>query len=173
MEKTNKSKAKNNSYKPIIISAIIIILVLALIFGSMMIIPFAIGRTTLNKNIAAFSNVSADDVIIVYDPMASSGFEEEKASEIFKANKMYDLSSSLVKVLEGAEYSESRELVTGAWDINVSLRVENEDYKIYFTDDDFYVVNNYTAYIFEPNDSLEDEYEFFYKRLEAVFSKNS
>lgn len=173
MKKANKNKAKNNSYKPIIISAIIIVFVLVLVFGSMMVIPFVVGRTTLNKNIAAFSNISADDVIILYNPMASSGFEKEKASEIFEANKMYDLSESLVKVLRKAEYSESRDLVTGAWDINVSLRSGNEDYKIYFTDDDFYVVKHYTAYIFEPNDSLEDEYEVFYKRLEAVFSKNS
>lgn len=172
METNNKIKVKNNSYKPIIISCIIIILVLALIFGSMMIIPVIIGHSTLNKSLSAFSNIASDDVIVVYDPMASSGFAEEKASEIFKANKMYDLAESLVKVLDRAEYSESRDLVTGAWDINVSLRVDNEDYKIYFTDEEFYVVKNYTAYIFEPNDTLEDEYEYFYKRLEAVFSKN-
>ena len=172
MEKNDKSKVKNNSYKPIIVSGIIIILVLALIFGSMMIIPVIIGHRTLSKNIAAFSSVAADDVIVVYDPMASSGFEEEKASEIFRTNKMYDLSKSLVKALRGAEYSESRDLVTGAWDINVSLRTGNEDYKIYFTAEEFYVVKNYTAYIFEPSDALEDEYEYFYKRLEAVFAKN-
>ncbi len=173
MEKTKKDKPKNNSYKHIIITSIIIIVVLALIFGTMMIVPFVIGRTTLNKNIEAFSNISADDVIIIYNPMASSGFGEEKASEIFNGNKMYDLADSLVKALKSPEYSERRNLVTGAWDINVSLRVGSEDYKIYFTDDDFYVVKNYTAYIFEPNDLNEDEYEFFYKRLEGVFAKNS
>ena len=172
METNNKSKVKNNSYKQIIVSGIIIILVLALIFGSMMIIPIIIGRRALNKSVAAFSNVASDDVIVVYNPMASSGFEKEKASEIFRANKMYDLADSMVKVLERAEYSESRDLVTGAWDINVSLRTGNEDYKIYFTDEEFYVVKNYTAYIFEPNDAIEDDYEYFYKRLEAVFAKN-
>lgn len=147
--------------------------VLLFIAGALIVIPLSIGHTALSKNIAAFLNVASDDVIIVYDPMASSGFEKEKASEIFKGNKMYDLSRSLVKALDDARYSESRDIVTGAWDINVSLRVDNEDYKIYFTEDDFYVVKNYTAYVFEPSEALENEYDIFYKRLEAVFAKNS
>lgn len=156
--------------KPIGVLCVIIAVALALILAASFGIPRISAHTRLSENLAGFEGISDDDVILVSNPMASGGLEPEKASEILTGEKAYAMASAVLKVTEGASWSESRDIVTGAWDLNLSMRSGEEEFRIYFTSDSFYVVKNYKAYVFEPDSSLADEYTDFYSRLEAIFA---
>ncbi len=157
------------SNKPIIIAGVIIIAIVALFIATAVFYPILAASQTRDTVLERIGLAGAGDIMVVSDPRAyEDGIVPVTATATLEGEEVTQMARQILRVTDGAEYSEIRTDLFGAWDINVELRTDDGIYTVYFTERQFYVTKELKAFVYDIDEGLIEEYTSFYKELRAL-----
>ena len=155
----------------LLVSMIIISVLLAFLLAAMFLFPFLSARSKLFDVADEFEQMDGSDIITVSDPMYKEDIISRGVTVILEENEREIVSEQTLNFISKAKYSDIVDDITGSWDIEIALRTDDGVYKIYFTEDSFYVAKGTKKYIFKVSASDGQAYADFYAYLEDIISE--
>lgn len=152
---------KANKWIVIISAAIVALLVLAVI--SALIFPDMIaGNILLSKT---REGIDKSDVVVLSDPSYNQSTLPISAQRVVEGEEVAELAEQVLSVTEKVSYKSAERSVAGFWDVNMRFDDGNESYTVYLREDCLYVVKNNTAYLFNIDKSVKEEYNILYEKV--------
>ena len=162
-----QDKRKSNAFA---VSVGIIAVLLTLLVSSLFLLPLFKAKGHLKEYRYRFEKISDNDVVTLSDPLYKSGVSSAGISFLLDEDTSDAVTDKISNLMSGAKYKGTEDDLTGSWDIEIALRGEDGVYKLYFTEESFYIAKNSAKYFFAASDI--SEYEDFYKQLEALIANH-
>ena len=156
-------KTISNTRKIIIAASISLLLILAVLFISFA-LPFFTASKILKARLASFENAANNATIQINDPYNSDASLLPTTVDVFlNGEEATAISSEFHTAIQDAKYSGKDTGTHGFWDISISIRLESEISTVYLCEDEIYVAEGASKYIFKPIG--EDSYSAFYRKI--------
>ena len=153
----------NNTKKIIIAASVAVFIILAVLFISFA-LPFITASKILKAKISDLERIKESETLQISDPYNSDGSVIPTTVDVFlDGDQAGAIASELVSMIKKTKYSGKETSTHGFWDISISLRFENKISTIYLCEDEIYVTDGASKYIFKPTSTTE--YSLFYKKI--------
>ena len=153
----------NTTKKIIIAASIAVFIILAILFISFA-LPFFTASKILKSKITDLERITKSETLQISDPHNSDGSLIPTTVDVFlDGDKANTIASELIPIMKNTKYSGKKTSTRGFWDISISLRFEDKISTIYICENEIYVTDGASKYLFKPTNAIE--YSLFYKKI--------
>ena len=167
-----RHKDKSGS-KVITVTVIVIAVLLAVILLAIFAVPVITANARISEARKCFDAPTEISVMIISDPLYDGSLIGGEMNVFPEGEDLFEISDEISDIIKNRKYSETRKNVAGGWDINVSIGDEEGRARVYFTENEFYVVKGQMQFVFTPNDKVENDYSAFYEKLENMLAESA
>lgn len=158
MKNSNEKIVKENGNKTFAVAVAVIFVIVLGFIAAMLLPPRIVGTGLRDDAIEAFEGAGDDDVVLLADPLYRDGVSTVGKEMIIDGDDKTLIAASVTELLRHSSYSKSESEKLGSWNLNITLKNDEDSVKVYFSEDKIYLTKNMKRYVFKIDKSHSEEY---------------
>ncbi len=159
---------KSGTKKIAIISAIICVVLVLGVVAALILPDIISGNILLSKTRAG---IEKSDVVVLFDPSYNQSTLPTTAQTVVRGERAKQLAEDVLRITDGASYRNVERSAVGFWDVSMRFDDGNDSYTVYLREEYIYVAKNNTAYLFDVDKSVKEEYNILYDEVNALIKQ--